>query len=671
MNYGSICSGVEAASLAWRHLGWTPAFFSEVEPFPAAVLMQRLGATKPLRPLDPDAASDEKDRKQRLSWQSRIAELPDGGTIPNLGDFTLIKKDDYDGQIDLLVGGTPCQDLSIAGKRMGFDGKRSVLALDFVRLCFETGTRWIVWENVPATLSSHGGQDFARFLSLLCGWDVPVPDDGWRKSGIVTGIPGHFGVCWRILDAQYTRVSQFPRAVPQRRKRLFLVGYLDHWKYPAQVLFDGEMCGGNSPPCRTKGQAAPAGAEGGIDTAKSIRMRAGKPGGGKGALIGDDLSHTLATGNDQTVVYTVHGAQTPISNDDHANALGCSNSGLENCVCVSEEMKPEGRFWNGDDVAGTLTVTSDRQLMPDKGRLQCVIEPREGSVDCLDTRHMDSHDTDLAPTLIATDYKGGKAICYENHAQDSRIKPVEVSQSIVARMGTGGGNLPLVKEPDVIGFIKNDAGGVQQGFWKNVFPTLRAAITPAITWNECFHISFCDANGTRKDRKNGGLYVTKAETSQTVTTKGSHTDTVVIALDGDKMAKAERKGGSGLGVNENGAMYTQTAKDVHAVAYDESIPLDLWNASSPESVTRQATVRRLLPVECERLMGFPDNWTRIRWKGKTEDECPDAPRYKACGNSMCVNVMAWIGERIDRVEKEISAEASHDASVKNNGGVNE
>ena len=420
----------------------------------------------------------------------------------------------------------------------------------------------------------------------------------------------------------------------------------------------------------------------------------------KGALIGDDLSHTLATGNDQTVVYTVHGAQTPISNDDHANALGCSNSGLENCVCVSKQKKPEGRFWNGEDVAGTLTVTSDRQLMPDKGWLQCVIERQEASVECLDTRQVDVHDTDLAPTLIATDYKGGKAVCYENHAQDSRIKPVEVSQSIVARMGTGGGNLPLVKEPDVIGFIKNDAGGVQQGFWKNVFPTLRAAITPAITWNECFHLSFCDASGTRKDRKNGGLYVTKAETSQTVTTKGLHTDTVVIALDGDKMAKAERKGGSGLGVSEDGVMYTQTVKDVHAVAYDECVPLDLRNATrDPEKhdarnrqgvgvgedgapmntvtaasvpgVGWQATVRKLLPIECERLMGFPDNWTRIRWKGRPEEECPDAPRYKACGNSMCVNVMAWIGERIDRVEKEIFAEASHEASAKNNGGVNE
>ena len=257
------------------------------------------------------------------------------------------------------------------------------------------------------------------------------------------------------------------------------------------------MRGGNTPPRRTKGQAPAAGAEGGIDTAKSIRMRCGKPGGGKGALIGDDLSHTLATGNDQTIV----------------------------------TLPKDVKWWDGGDRAGTLTVTGDQQLMPDKGRLQCVIEPPGKSVECLDTRQVDVHDTDLAPTLIATDYKGGKAICYENHAQDSRIKPVEVSQSIVARMGTGGGNLPLVKEPDVIGFIKNDAGGVQQGFWKNVFPTLRAAITPAITWNECFHLSFCDANGTRKDRKNGGLYVTKAETSQTVTAKGPHTETVIIALE--------------------------------------------------------------------------------------------------------------------------------------------
>lgn len=586
MRYGSICSGVEAASLAWRHLGWTPAFFSEVEPFPAAVLMQRLGAMKPLRPLDPDAASDEKDRKQRLSWQSLIAEMPDGGTIPNLGDFTLIKKEDYDGQIDLLVGGTPCQDLSIAGKRLGFGGKRSVLALDFVRLCFETGTRWVLWENVPAALSSRRGEDFGRFVSLLCGWNVPVPESGWRKCGIVTPAPGGFGVAWRVLDSQFTRVEQFPRAIPQRRKRLFLVGYTGQWKYPAKVLFDGEMCGGDTPPRRTKRQNASAGSEGGS-----------------------------------------------ASTD----------------------------WWDGSQKAGTLTRTSDQQFMPDKGRLQCVIEQ------------------------AGTDF-----LCYENHAPDSRIKSVEVSQSIVARMGTGGNNLPLLqevpREPETaIGFIKNDAGGDLQRFWDEVFPTMRTEVTPAVAREECFHVSFCDANGRRKDRPNGGLYVTEAKAGKTVTAGGPGAETVIvepIALDGDKMKPGERSGGSGMGVSEDGVMYTQTVKDVHAVAYDECVPLDLRNATrdpekhdaqnrqgvgigedgaSMNTVTAasvpgvgwQATVRKLLPIECERLMGFPDNWTRISWKGKPEEECPDAPRYKACGNSMCVNVMAWIGERIEAVNQKL------------------
>ena len=388
------------------------------------------------------------------------------------------------------------------------------------------------------------------------------------------------------LDSQFTRVEQFPRAIPQRRKRLFLVGYTGQWKYPAKVLFDGEMCGGDTPPRRTKRQNASAGSEGGS-----------------------------------------------ASTD----------------------------WWDGSQKAGTLTRTSDQQFMPDKGRLQCVIEQ------------------------TGTDF-----LCYENHAPDSRIKSVEVSQSIVARMGTGGNNLPLLqevpREPETaIGFIKNDAGGDLQGFWNEVFPTMRTEVTPAVAREECFHVSFCDANGRRKDRPNGGLYVTEAKAGKTVTAGGPGAETVIvepIALDGDKMKPGERSGGSGMGVSEDGVMYTQTVKDVHAVAYDECVPLDLRNATrdpekhdaqnrqgvgigedgaSMNTVTAasvpgvgwQATVRKLLPIECERLMGLPDNWTRISWKGKPEEECPDAPRYKACGNSMCVNVMAWIGERIEAVNQKL------------------
>lgn len=768
MDYGSICSGVEAASLAWEPLGWKAKFFAEVEPFPSAVLQQKFGATKPLRPLSPETADGEKDRKERETWAKQIAELPDGGSVPNLGDFTQITTKDYDGAIDLIVGATPCQSYSLAGLRKGLADPRGNLALEFVKLAYRTGVRWTLWENVPGVLSSSGGKDFASFLSLLCGWEIEVPRDGWRKCGIISPAPGCFGLAWRILDAQYTRVSQFPRAIPQRRRRLFVVGYLGSWEYPVQVLFDEEMRGGDSPPCRTKGQTAASGTEGGIASADTIRMRCGKPGGGKGALVSHELSLTIATGNDQTLI-----------------------------------TQPEtATWWDGTDKAGTLTVTSNNQLMPDKGRLQCVVEPAADGEDCFDIRQLEVHEKGISPTLMATDYKGGKAVmadkepvCFENNPSDARLKAVSVSPTVLGRWGTGGNNTPLVinGEKDVcptleanlfnkntfqdcekfvveamdadepIGFIKNDAGGEQQGYWEGVFPTVRSQVIPAIAYN----VTFCDANGKRKDRPDGGMYVTKADAGNTVTAGGARTDTVIvegeksigidpynmsvtgdvastlgvncgistgrngiceeiIALDGDKMAKAERKGGSGLGISTDNVMYTQTVKDVHAVAYGvsfdvnygcpaekelamtqkcgtapghysgvidgECVPLDLRNATrDPEKqdeVNRQgigvggdgdpmntvtagavpgigwqATVRRLLPVECERLMGFLDGHTLIKWKGKPESECPDAPRYKACGNSMCVNVMAWVGERIDAVEKKIQTERSENVGT--------
>lgn len=501
MNYGSACSGVEAATLAWRPLGWTAKFYAEVEPFPSAVLSEKFAATRPLRPLDPAEAHDEKDRKLRESWKKQINGLTPVGRIPNLGDFPKIKETDYDGHIDLLVGDCPCQSYSLAGLRRGLADPRGNLSLEFVKLAYRTGARIVVFENVPGILSSgDNGSDFAGFLSLLCGWEVKPPGDGWRKCGIVTPAPGCFGVAWRILDAQYTRVPEFPRAVPQRRRRLILVGHLDSWLYPAKVLFDGEMRGGDTPPGRTKGQGTASGSEGCIDSAK---------------------------------------------------------------------------WWNGNNRADTLTVTSNNQFMPDQSRLQCIV----------DMRQIDAKETEISPTLVATDYKSGKAVCFENHGTDSRIKEsAGVSPTITSRAGTGGNNLPLVmngEEP--VGFIKNDAGGEQQGYWTGAFPTIRSQVIPA------------------------------------------------VAIAENVIGRQIENGGNGVGAKEEVA-YTQNCTDVMGGR-------------------QNATVRRLLPVECERLMGFPDNHTRIPWKGKSEEECPDAPRYKACGNSMCVNVMAWIGHRIEEAEK--------------------
>lgn len=214
MRYGSVCSGIEAATVAWRPLGWRCAFVSETEPFASEVLKRR---------------------------------IPE---VPNLGDFTKIAKGGFDGDVDLLAGGTPCQSYSYAGLRGGIADPRGNLAIEFVRLAERTDARWVVWENVVGVLTSGGGSDFAAFLSELAGWDVEVPDGGWRNAGIVTNAPGRFGVSWRVLDAQYTRVPPFPGAVAQRRRRVVLVGFRGDWTRAAEALLGGELCGGTAPPRR-------------------------------------------------------------------------------------------------------------------------------------------------------------------------------------------------------------------------------------------------------------------------------------------------------------------------------------------------------------------------------------------------------------------------------------
>jgi DNA (cytosine-5)-methyltransferase 1 len=182
MVYGSVCSGIEAASVAWEPLGWKAAWLSEIEPFPSAVLAHR--------------------------W-------PD---VPNLGDMTKIHDNPtfLSSRIDLLVGGTPCQSFSVAGKRAGLADPRGNLALEFLRLADIAKPRWVLWENVPGVLSSDGGRAFGSFLGALvdCG----------------------YGFAYRVLNAQFF-------GVPQRRRRLFVVGHRGDWGPAAEVLF--EQAGGS------------------------------------------------------------------------------------------------------------------------------------------------------------------------------------------------------------------------------------------------------------------------------------------------------------------------------------------------------------------------------------------------------------------------------------------
>jgi len=173
--YGSVCSGIEAATVAWESLDWVPAWFSEIDPFANKVL---------------------------------AFHYPQ---VSNLGDMTKLYDKIKEIKINLLVGGTPCQSFSLEGNREGLDDSRGNLALEFCKLADKTQPRWIVWENVSGVLSSGKGRDFGAVIGQLA------------KCG--------YGVAYRVLDAQYF-------GVPQRRRRVFVVGYRGDWRPAAQVLFE-------------------------------------------------------------------------------------------------------------------------------------------------------------------------------------------------------------------------------------------------------------------------------------------------------------------------------------------------------------------------------------------------------------------------------------------------
>jgi DNA (cytosine-5)-methyltransferase 1 len=210
MRYLSVCSGIEAASVAWHPLGWEPVAFSEIDPFASAVLAARFPH------------------------------------VPNLGNMEAYREWSLP-PFDVLVGGTPCQSFSVAGLRKGLDDPRGNLALVYLGILERFRPRWCVWENVPGVLSSSGGRDFGSFLG------------GLAQLG--------YGFAYRVLDAQFIRVESHPRAVPQRRRRVFVVGHSGgDWRSAAAVLLEPEGVRRDSAPRREAGESSPrsprTGAEG-------------------------------------------------------------------------------------------------------------------------------------------------------------------------------------------------------------------------------------------------------------------------------------------------------------------------------------------------------------------------------------------------------------------------
>ena len=230
MKYLSVCSGIEAATVAWHHLGWEAAGYSEIEPFPSAVLAHHYPHTPNLG-----------DMNNHASWN-----------IPS---------------VDLLVGGTPCQSFSVAGLRRGLRDPRGGLMLTYLEIARDRRPRWVVWENVPGVLSSNGGRDFGSFLGAL----------------------GDLGYGWayRVLDAQWFGVAQ-------RRRRVFVVGCLGDSRRAAAVLFERESVRRNPAPSREKRQETPShagrcAADGELNDASVVMgpITTGASKGNRGPMVAD------------------------------------------------------------------------------------------------------------------------------------------------------------------------------------------------------------------------------------------------------------------------------------------------------------------------------------------------------------------------------------------------
>ncbi len=578
MRYLSVCSGIEAASSAWHPLGWSPVAFAEIEAFPCAVLKHHYP------------------------------------NVPNWGDITKFKEWP-DATVDVLVGGTPCQSFSVAGLRAGLADPRGNLALTFLAIADKYRPAWILWENVPGVLSSDGGRDFGAFLGGL----------------------GQLGYGWsyRVLDAQYVRTHGHPRAVPQRRRRVFVVGHLGDWRRAAAVLFESESMSGHSAPRRQAGERTSGPIAG-------CSNGGGANGPGRTADDADSLIPTVAD---------------PISaNEAKTYCHGGYNNGmkLHNVItqAVAHSLTTMGR--GGD-------VTEDGT-----GR-GCPIVP-------------------VAHALRADGFDASEAGTYTHEGKNN----FRLHNVVATDLRNGAVD-------DVTMSLQGGGQGDERGRCINAIPHVitQAVANPLThrmhkgintTMDEgqtmVAHALRADGFDASEDGTGRGTPLIAFDTTQ-ITSKlnrsvpkagdpchplaaGAHPPAVAFqpryARNGrgapDEIASALTGEAGRTGKGDSAQCVAFATSSLDSPRDDGSTPpvkanLNGQGTGSGPSVFAAISersgwaVRRLTPRECERLQGFPDGYTQVPYRGKP---AADGPRYKALGNSFAVNVVSWIGQRIQMVD---------------------
>lgn len=502
--------------------------------------------------------------------------------MKHLGDICKINGAEIE-PVWCITGGSPCQDLSIAGKRAGLAGARSGLFMEQVRIAKEmreedkrngrTGEfirpRYLVWENVPGAFSSNKGRDFAAVLEEIIrivepeAAGIDVPAKGWPTwGGYHDCMGGRWSVAWRVHDAQYW-------GVPQRRRRISLVADFGG-DTAGEILFDRKSVPGDLAESGAAGERLAEAAESGFNpaVARSLTARAdGSPcadrgpnivcsphqggcdGGGKGALVQTEKSGTLGTGNDQTIF-----AAIPI-NDKATRWQG------------------GGESRNHDGSGNGLGIG------------------KEG---------------DPSPTLTAGDRHGVMAVALDmTHACDVIRECGEQVPALQARMGTGGNQVSLTYQ-DVTGTLSPGAHAGSYNGQDAYNDMLVCGVTP--------------------DAARAILYQPKSAMEE-------------------NWAASETK--NALRAGESKVSHAVMCEDVsHALRAKGACA---YREDAETYPVQNMVVRRLTPMECERLQGFPDGWTDIgEWrdsKGKLRKEA-DSPRYKALGNSIALPFWDFLAKRI-------------------------
>ena len=686
IRYISLFSGIEAASVAWHPLGWEPVAFADFDDFPSAVLAHR---------------------------------FPD---VPNLKDITKVDWNEYKGKAELVVGGSPCQSFSVAGKRLGMDDPRGNLAIEYLRVIDAVRPKWFVYENVAGLLSSDEGRDFGAFLGLV-------------------GELG-YGFAYRVLDAQYF-------GVPQRRRRVFVIGCADaDWRSAAAVLFESESLRGNPKKSRAKRETDSTHSQGGFDTESGWTFG----GAGTDSLTSADrrgISDELVTALD---VYNLDELTEGVSNTLRKNPDSRPIVGVESeddkPIFIQDAHKGElaGIVFEKDKPTNTVGTQPD--AVAQSFRLDSVNSNAMKS----SNPHSGFAEVELSPTLDTGDPSpnknmGGIAIVqpdwfestdsnefapdrYDENAEvhammgSGQYVGSERTNTIVAREG-GVGNTqhtlvqegdytdeeiyaapldltPLKTKDEAMGtlmacvgnkgkqdtaivhtfpiqdadHVRDDGGNPASGMGINIedekqYTLLARGVHGVAQIEESTFGSDDAVIFTQNQREE----VREAEVAGTLAiSQGGHQTNFVrqpmgfshtAGIDNQFSTEAFptlKKNGGGNGVAQDMAFREQINQGVEgsSVQFDgeDGDVVGALTAMGPSIKTaakvintRSMVVRKLTPIECERLQGFPDNWTQVPWRGKPAEDCPDSHRYKACGNSMAVPVMRFIGEGIDFIHQ--------------------